>query len=104
MSANTVLSYSELLAGNYPPPEPIINGLIEKGTVANWSAVWGTGKTWMALCAARAVASGLPFLDHFPTRQGSVLMLDQENTPGGLQERMRNLNLTTPVDNDIPIT
>lgn len=98
------LTYRDLLTGYFPAPAPIIDGFVEEGTVANWSGLWGAGKTWLALCAARAVASGTTFLCHFPTRQGKVLMIDQENTPGGIQARLKALEAALPLGPDLPIS
>jgi AAA domain len=101
--ADRTLTYAELMEGDYSAPRPIIAEFIEEGTVANWSGLWGTGKTWMALTGARAVASGTSFLCNFPTVQGDVLYVDQENTPGGIQDRLRALDRAHPLGRDLPI-
>jgi len=98
-----ILTYTELMDGHFPLPSPLIENFIEEGTVSLWSALWGTGKTWLELEAARAVASGTSFLCHFPTVQGDVLILDQENIAGKIQERFRAMDRARPLPRDLPI-
>ena len=51
----------------------------------------GTAKTWLILELARAVATGRPFLDRFPTQQGPVLIIDEENGEARLQRRLARI-------------
>jgi len=88
------LTLKDLMTGDYPPPVPLVEGLLVEGGAAVWSALWGTGKTWLALELARCVAAGDSFLCHFPTKQGKVLFLDQEGTPGGHKDRLVKLERT----------
>ena len=105
MSADgQVLTYGDLMTGHYPAPEPLIADHLEAGTVANWSGLWGTGKTWCSTAAARAVASGTDYLGQFPARQGDVLVVDQENTQGGMQARLKAMERAAPLGSDLPIT
>ncbi len=58
----------------------------------------GVGKTWLTLRLALDVALGVPWLGQFPTRQGPVLIVDEENADLLLRVRLdkmlkaRNLN------------
>jgi hypothetical protein len=49
----------------------------------------GCWKTWMTADLAVSVASGKPFLGHWPVHEhGTVLMIQQEDFPGELAERL----------------
>lgn len=54
----------------------------------------GTGKSYLALSIADAIASGKPWLDKFPTTQGNVLFLDKENPHGLIKKRLDGLKMT----------
>jgi len=97
------LTYHDLMAGDFPPPGPLVENLMVAGGASVWSALWGTGKTWLALELARAVAAGTTFLCHFQTVQGKALYLDQEGVPGGHQERLRLLEQGNPLGPDLDI-
>jgi len=78
----------------YDASEPIefligdeTNGLITKGSVNLLVGEGGSKKTWAALDLAVCVAMGARWLD-FPTRQTSVLIVDEESGPRRLQRRL----------------
>ncbi len=95
--------HDELLAADFPVPIPLIEGILEAGTANNWSGPPGVGKTWLAMAAARAVASGRPWLGQFLTYQRTVLVIDQESHLAGYQERARLLNVADPLPIDTPL-
>ena len=67
------------LVHTYPELRPpIIHGLLRRGETANIIAPPKTGKSWLASDLAIAVASGRPWLDHFNTEPGDVLIIDNE--------------------------
>ena len=94
--------HDAFLAAHFEAPAPLIEGVLEAGTANNWGGPPGVGKTWLALEAARAVASGRPWLGQFPTQQAAVLVVDQEGHKAGMQERARLLNLADPLPADVP--
>ena len=61
----------------------------------------GTAKTWLILELARAVATGRPFIDRFPTQQGPVLIIDEENGEARLHRRLARI--TGQTTDDCPI-
>lgn len=72
------LTVEELMA-TYPGlREPVIEGLLREGETMNVIATQKTGKSWLVTDLVIAVAMGRPWLGRFPTRQGSVLVLDNE--------------------------
>jgi len=57
---------------------PVIMGLLRQGETMNLIAPPKTGKSWLVLALAMAVASGRLWLDTFETIAGRVLILDNE--------------------------
>lgn len=52
----------------------------------------GSYKTWMILDLAVSIASGLPFLGHFPVKEtGPVVVIQQEDFHGQLAERIASV-------------
>ncbi len=98
-----VYSYRELLALELPPERPLIAGLMAEESGNIWGGPGGVGKSWLVMAAARAIASGTPFLDHFPTTQHAVLIVDEENRLRNLIARARMFEAAEPLG-DIPIT
>jgi len=60
---------------------PVIHGLLREGETMNLIAAPKTGKSWLTLDLAMAVATGRPWLGRFPTVQGDVLIIDNELHP-----------------------
>jgi len=57
---------------------PVIQGLLRRGETMNLIAPPKTGKSWLVLALAMAVATGRPWLGRFGTLPGPVLILDNE--------------------------
>jgi len=73
-----VLSYGELVARFPRLREPVIHGLMRRGESMNVIASPKTGKSWLVVDLALAVATGRPWLDTFATEPGNVLIIDNE--------------------------
>jgi len=60
-----------------PPVRMLIEGFIPRGMIVGLTSYPGTGKTWLAMEAARAVATGTPFLGKYPVKhaRGRVLLV-----------------------------
>ena len=101
--ADRVFDHAAFLAETFPQPAPLIAGILGSGTANNWSGAPGVGKTWAALTAARAIAGGTPWLEHFATTPGRVLIVDQESNPAGLQARLKMLDRVAPLPADAPL-
>jgi hypothetical protein len=56
----------------------VVNGLLRVGEVANLVSAPKIGKSWLGYSLALSVATGYPWLDRFTTRQGRVLLVDNE--------------------------
>lgn len=71
-------SVRELLV-EYPElRRPVVHGLLREGETMNIIAPPKTGKSWLVLDLALAVATGRPWLERFETVKGNVLILDNE--------------------------
>ncbi|MCL4199306.1 MAG: AAA family ATPase [Phycisphaerales bacterium] len=57
---------------------PVVEGLLRQGETLNVIAPSKTGKSWLTLDFAIAVATGTPWLDRYETVAGDVLIIDNE--------------------------
>jgi len=57
---------------------PVIHGLLREGETMNVIAAPKTGKSWLTLDLAIAVATGMPWLGCYETVAGDVLIIDNE--------------------------
>lgn len=90
---------SELLAKEFPATQWVIEQLIPTQGIVALSGAPSTYKTWLLLQIAQAVASGEPLFDQFPSHQGNVLLIDEENNESLLCQRLKQMQ----VDKDLPI-
>ena len=70
-----------------PPITWIVDGVISEATVTILAGKYGCGKSWAMLNLAVCVASGKPWLGR-ATRQGKVLVVDEENGERRMTRRM----------------
>jgi len=96
-----VYTLSELFAPQ-PPLEWIVNGLLLPGSVAVFAGAPGSKKTWCLLNLAVCVASGKDWLGH-PTRQVSVLIVDEESGKRRLSNRLRKVVCGLGLDDSLPL-
>jgi RecA-family ATPase len=80
----------DLMQEQLEPIQWIIHGLVSQG-FGYLAAAPGTGKTWMLLQWALAVASGGKVFGHVDVTHGPVLFLALEDTKASLQERIKLL-------------
>lgn len=72
------ISVRQLMAACPALRPPVVNGLLREGETMNLIASPKTGKSWLVLDLAIAVATGRPWLGRFPTVAGDVLIIDNE--------------------------
>lgn len=72
------LTVRELVAAYPALQPPLIHGVLRVGETMNVIASPKTGKSWLVLQLAIAVATGRMWLDQFPTEAGDVLIVDNE--------------------------
>ena len=68
----------ELVAAYPQLREPVIHGLLRAGETMNVIASPKTGKSWLTLDLAIAVATGRPWLGRYESEPGPVLIIDNE--------------------------
>jgi predicted transcriptional regulator len=77
----------------------LVDGLIPVDGITIISALPGSFKTWILLDMAQSVASGTDLFGKLETKQGGVLIIDEENGERLLQQRLKKLG----VDHELPI-
>ena len=85
------LTAADLCAGSPEQREPIIDGLLRRGEVANVISGPKANKSWLLLHLALCVATGRDWLG-FRCRQGRVLLLDYELERETLSARLRGVS------------
>lgn len=88
------ISATEILSKDYPAPRWAVPGLIPEGL----SILAGRpkiGKSWLALNAAVARATGGPFLGKFPVEKAPVIYGAFEDSERRVQLRLRALGITS---------
>ncbi len=84
--------YANFMAMEMEAPRWMIEGLWTQGAHGIIGGEPKTSKTTLALAMGLAVASGRPFLGTFPVHSpGPVLMVQEENAPWNIQDRMRKI-------------
>jgi hypothetical protein len=73
--------------GKLPPAEPLIDGLLYRGTLAQLSGPPGSHKTFIALAKACSVAASVPLVDRYPVPIGGPVVYVAE-APQGLHARI----------------
>ena len=86
---NFLISAKQLAVLDIPPREMIIEPLIATNSVNMMYAHRGTGKTWVGLSMAKAVALGDDFLAYRVPEARSVLFIDGEMPLADLKERVK---------------
>jgi hypothetical protein len=72
----------------FPQHEPIVEELLAKQELTLLTATAKSGKTWLALHLALAVASGSRFLGAFNTRKAKVLFIQTEVSHSQFRDRI----------------
>lgn len=80
----------------YPPAKWLVDKLLRIGGISFLVGESGTGKTLAALSIAKAVSEGTSWLDHFPTTQMKVLIIDKENSPADIQKHYQSMGIKNP--------
>ncbi|MGD0115586.1 MAG: AAA family ATPase [Dehalococcoidia bacterium] len=81
----------DYLSAGIPKYNFVVDPFFIKGAIGMMAGSPGSIKTWDALDLALAVGSGADWLGVFPTKQGPVLCLDQENSRSVVMRRLSQL-------------
>ena len=80
-SAMNIRSAATLIK-EFPEQRPyVIDGLVRRGETMNIISAPKTGKSWLSIGLALVVCAGLKWLGQFWTKQGKVLIIDNELYP-----------------------
>jgi RecA-family ATPase len=83
----------------YPYMRPVvIDGICREGETVNIIAASKVGKSWLSMDLGMAIATGRPWLDHFETRSGKVLLIDNELHPETLSSRLATVQSARQYD------
>jgi RecA-family ATPase len=82
------IKFDEILLGEDPDPDYLIDGLIYAGQTLIVAGEPGVGKSFLQYYIAMCVASGLPVLGR-DTKSGKVLYFDEENSRPDLAQYLR---------------
>jgi hypothetical protein len=86
------IRYASFMAMEMPEPKWLVEGIWTAGSHGIIGGEPKTSKTTLALALAMAVASGRPMLGRFSVgTPGPVLMVQEENAPWMMQDRMRKI-------------
>jgi DNA primase len=88
-----LVSAKDIEKMNIPPHPWLIENVIYSEGFCFIYGAEGTGKSYLALSIAKAIATGLPWLDKFPSTKGNVLFLDKENPTSLTQRRIAGLGI-----------
>ncbi|OGZ66323.1 MAG: hypothetical protein A3C50_01255 [Candidatus Staskawiczbacteria bacterium RIFCSPHIGHO2_02_FULL_43_16] len=94
----TPFTLTDLYKEEFPPGRWVIQDLIPLGTITALTGDSNTYKTFLTQSMAASIASGIPFLGHFPTTPGKVLIVDEENHRRQVQERFKDLGINATLD------
>lgn len=85
-------SLSRIREAPYPKPEPLIDGLLNKGELAIVTGQWDSFKSRFSTELAHSIATGEKFLSHFDTvGTGGALIIQKEINPAFFDERIIQL-------------
>ena len=86
--AKQFIGHGELMKMSFPPNKWAVEQLIPADGITILSAPPGSYKTWLLLDVIIGVASGKDLFGKFKTMQSTVLVIDEENGPRLIQDRL----------------
>ena len=88
----TPFTLADLYKREFPPARWLVQNLIPLGGLTALTGAPASFKTFLTQALATSVMTGVPFLSHFPTTKGKVLIIDQENQLRLIKERFGHLH------------
>lgn len=99
---DAIPDFSAFMAAEHPRPESMVGSIIR---ARDFVMIYGkpySGKSWLTVQLAVAVASGTPWLG-LPTKAGRVGIVSREIEAGDLQARCRTILEREKIEGDLPI-
>lgn len=82
---------SDAIFAELEEPDYLIEQVVRRGSLVEVVAYGSSGKTWIAVDAALAVAAGVPWLGRFPAKSGIVTYFDYENGSFEMRRRLQGV-------------
>lgn len=90
MPALKIIPFDELMS-HQSEIEWLVEGLIPIATTGFIAGRYASGKSWITQDLVLSLATGKPWLDYFSVKQGTVLVIDEENAQPLLTTRFSKL-------------
>mgnify|MGYP001579728663 CR=1 FL=1 len=90
-----IWTLTDIFSKDFGNEEWLIKDLIPLPSMTAMSGNPGNFKTWITIALAQSIAEGQPFLGHFPVKQGSVLIVDEEDHMRHIKKRLLQLNVSS---------
>lgn len=87
------ISGKDFMSLQFTDPKWLIEGYLLVGGLTMLASPPGAWKTWLSFLITKSITTGEKFLNKFSSIQGNVLLINEENIPRELQERMQTLGM-----------
>lgn len=91
---NQIIDGPSFLSLSFTDPQWLVKNYIPMGGLTMLASAPGNWKTWLTLLLIKAVTSGTKWMNQFDTIQGNVLLINEEDVPRNLQNRMKKLDIS----------
>jgi hypothetical protein len=88
-----IITAKQLVDTDYPETTWLVKDLIPSIGFTALTGAPASYKSWITEHLAICVATGTPLFNHFEVTQGAVLMIDKENSPNLLKDRLLKLGI-----------
>lgn len=89
---------ADLYNEKLPEIQWVVKDLIPLGGITAFTGESNSFKSFLTLALAASVVNGEPYLGHFPTTQGRVLIVDEENNRSIIRNRFEALGVVPSLD------
>ncbi len=90
------IKHSDFIVTEFPPARYVVDMLCEKGAMNMISAPPNGWKSWWIFLLAGKIVTGTPLFDKFPTEKNNVMIVNEEDIPFLIQDRLKKLGLEDP--------
>ncbi|MCX6720463.1 MAG: AAA family ATPase [Candidatus Staskawiczbacteria bacterium] len=94
----TPFTLTDLYKEDFPAAKWVVQDLVPLGTIVALTGDANSYKTFLTQSMAACVATGTPFLDHFTTIPGKVLIVDEENHRMHIKDRFKQMGVNATSD------